>query len=149
MPGGVYVYIEVNKHHNLFLTPLKTDKISITLKLKEALKLAGGRDGHPRWWLSPEGELNPCTEHEYAAREIIRSLGMIPAPGRELYDQMFNHGWVRVVREKTRVGYETSRTLLREANREQLPVLKELAIECGLELYNLTTSRNVVLGELD
>jgi hypothetical protein len=118
--------------------------MSIANKLKEALALAGGRDGHPRWWLAPDGELKPCSEHEYAAREILRELKLAPAPGRELYGQMFNHGWVRVVREKSRICYETSRSLSREATGVQLHSLKELAIECSAELYNLTTMRVIV-----
>jgi hypothetical protein len=111
--------------------------MSIKTNLKEALALAGGRDGHPRWWLAPDGELKPCSEHEYAAREILRGLKLTPAPGRALYDQMFSHGWVRVVREKSRLCYETSRSISREANKVQLCTLKKLSIECGVELYNL------------
>ncbi len=122
--------------------------MAIKTKLKQALALAGSRDGHPRWWLTPDGELKPCSEHEYAAREILRGLMLTQASGRALYDQMFNHGWVRVVGEKSRICYETSRTLSREADRVQLRSLKELSIECGSELYNLTTTKAIVLESI-
>jgi hypothetical protein len=111
--------------------------MSVKIKLQKALALAGGLDGHPRWWLAPDGELKPCSEHEYAAREILRGLKLIPAAGRELYDQMFDHGWVWVVREKSHIYYKTSRLLSREANQEQLRTLKALAGECGVGLYNV------------
>ena len=97
----------------------------IATKLKEALALAGEHDGHPRWWLAPEGELRPCAEHEFAARAILRELKFIPAPGRVVYYQMFALDWVRVVAEKSRINYETSRTLLQEANEAQLRSLKD------------------------
>lgn len=118
-------------------------------KLKEAPVLAGGREGYLRWWLAPDGELNPCSEHEYAAREILRRLELPVPPGRKLYDQMFNRQWVRVAREKSRILYETSRSQLREANSVQLRSLKTLAIKCGVELYNATTKRVIVLESIE
>ena len=123
--------------------------MSVTNKLKQAMALAGGLDKHPRWWLAPDGELKPCPEHEYAAREILRSLGLIPASGRKLYDQMFNHGWVRVVGEKNQIHFEASRTHSKEATEVQLRALKALALECGLGLYDATAKREVGLGGID
>ena len=115
----------------------------IATKLKEALALAGEHDGHPRWWLSPDGELRPCAEHEFAARAILRELKLVPTTGRAVFDQMFALGWVRVVGEKSRISYETSRFILREANEDQLRSLKALASECCVELYNATTNQQI------
>jgi len=115
----------------------------IATKLKEALALAGGSDGHPRWWLAPDGELRPCSEHEFAARAILRELKLVPTTGRAVFDQMFALGWVRVVGEKSRISYETSRFILREANEDQLRSLKALASECCVELYNATTNQQI------
>jgi N-formylglutamate amidohydrolase len=118
-------------------------------KLQEALALAGRPGGNPRWWLAPSGDLKPCSEHEYAAREILRVLGVIPAPGRKLYDQMFDHGWVRVVGEKNQIHFEVSRTHSKEAPEAQLRALRALALECGYELYDATAKRAVVFERND
>ncbi len=95
------------------------------------------------WWLTPDGKLRPSPEHEYAAREILQGLGLIPAPGRAIYDQMFNQDWVRAVLDDYRITYETSRSQVREANQDQLRSLKALAVECGVGLFNVTTKKVV------
>jgi hypothetical protein len=97
---------------------------------------------HHSWWLTPSGELKPCPEHEYAAKEILHTLGVIPAPGRQVYDQMFDRHWVRVVLEGSCVHYETSRTQVQEANQNQLRTLKALAVTLRVGLYNVTAQRN-------
>jgi hypothetical protein len=94
-----------------------------------------------RWWLSPDGELVRCDDHEFVARQILRKQPGYAYTGvHATYALMFSSGWIRVVNEAQHLCFDAHEPL----TLTQRTVLRNLSIECGCPLYD--TLNGTVLG---
>jgi hypothetical protein len=98
----------------------------------------------PRWWLSPEGELLRCDDHEFTARQLLRANPSFVYKGRkETYAQMFEAGWVRLVTDPNLILFDAPKPM----TRKQHLTLRDLAVEHDRPLYD--TIRLRILNKAD
>jgi hypothetical protein len=86
-----------------------------------------------RWWLSPDGELIRCDDHEFMARQILRKQPGYTYTGvHATYALMFDSGWIRVVKEHQQLCFDAHLAL----TLTQRTALRNLSIEYGLPLFD-------------
>lgn len=118
------------------------------IKLKPLLK--EGVHGK-YWWMNPQGKLTQVlkasadTGHREIAMQLLKNMNKVP--DADVFNQMYNLGWLRLGFKGEGGYYTLEFTSNRQPNARQLDALKDLATELNAaEIRNSATKQTYSFG---